>query len=103
MKPNTMRTMITRFSIREQFAQRRSVHVSNHSQQLKQNLTRDKQADLDKNKTEIIELLESEIAKRYYFQKAEYEMAAKHDEDVKVAIKLLNDLPRYNSILGKKQ
>jgi carboxyl-terminal processing protease len=77
--------------------------VQSQYQQLKQNLTRDKQADLDKNKTEIIELLESEIAKRYYFQKAEYEMAAKHDEDVKVAIKLLNDLPRYNSILGKKQ
>ncbi len=71
--------------------------------QLKQNLTRDKQADLEKNKSEIIELLESEIAKRYYFQKAEFEMAAKHDEDVKLAIKLLNDLPRYNSILGKKQ
>lgn len=71
-------------------------------QQLKQNLTRDKQADLDKNKSEIMELLESEIAKRYYFQKAQYEMAAKHDEDVKEAIKLLNDLPRYNAILGKK-
>jgi carboxyl-terminal processing protease len=71
-------------------------------QQLKQNLTRDKQADLDKNKIEIMELLESEIAKRYYFQKAQYEMAAKHDEDVKEAIKLLNDLPRYNAILGKK-
>ncbi len=77
--------------------------VQSQYQQLKQNLTRDKQADLEKNKSEIIELLESEIAKRYYFQKAEFEMAAKHDEDVKLAIKLLNDLPRYNSILGKKQ
>jgi carboxyl-terminal processing protease len=76
--------------------------VQSQYQQLKQNLSRDKQADLDKNKTEIIALLESEIAKRYYFQKAEYEMAAKHDEDVKLAIKLLNDLPRYNAILGKK-
>jgi carboxyl-terminal processing protease len=76
--------------------------VQSQYQQLKQNLSRDKQDDLDKNKTEIIELLESEIAKRYYFQKAQYEMAAKHDEDVKVAIKLLNDLPRYNAILGKK-
>jgi len=77
--------------------------VQSQYQQLKQNLTRDKQADLDKNKTEIIALLESEIAKRYYFQKAEFEMAAMHDEDVKVAIKLLNDLPRYLAILGKKQ
>lgn len=76
--------------------------VQSQYQQLKQNLTRDKQADLDKNKSEIMELLESEIAKRYYFQKAQYEMAAKHDEDVKEAIKLLNDLPRYNAILGKK-
>lgn len=76
--------------------------VQSQYQQLKQNLSRDKQADLDKNKIEIIALLESEIAKRYYFQKAEYEMAAKHDEDVKVAVELLNDLPRYNAILGKK-
>jgi carboxyl-terminal processing protease len=76
--------------------------VQSQYQQLKQNLTRDKQADLEKNKEEIIELLEAEVAKRYYFQRAQYEMAAKHDDDVQEAIKLLNDMPRYKSILGKK-
>lgn len=71
-------------------------------QKLKQNLNHDKLADIEKNKIEIINLLEAEIAKRYYFQKAAYEMAPKHDEDMKEAIKLLNDIPKYKSIIAKK-
>jgi carboxyl-terminal processing protease len=76
--------------------------VKTQYEQLKQNLHRDKQADLDKNKAEIMELLESEIAKRYYFQRAQYEMALKHDDDVKEAIKLFADPARYKSILSKQ-
>ncbi len=71
-------------------------------EQLKQNLGHDKQADLDKNKAEIIELMEAEIAKRYYFQKAQYEMAFKHDDDVQEALKLFADKERYKTILTKK-
>lgn len=76
--------------------------VKGQYEQLKQNLSHDKQADLEKNKAEIIELLEAEIAKRYYFQKAQYEMAFKHDDDVQEALKLFADMNRYKSILGKK-
>jgi carboxyl-terminal processing protease len=70
--------------------------------QLKQNLGHDKQADLDRNKAEIIELLEAEIAERYYFQKAQYEMSFKHDDDVQEALKLFGDMERYKTILTKK-
>lgn len=70
--------------------------------QLKQNLGHDKQADLDRNKAEIMELLEAEIAERYYFQKAQYEMSFKHDDDVQEALKLFGDMGRYRDILTKK-
>lgn len=76
--------------------------VKGQYDQLKQNLGHDKQADLDKNKAEIVELLEAEIAKRYYFQKAQYEMAFKHDDDVQEALRLFADKDRYKSILAKK-
>lgn len=76
--------------------------VKGQYEQLKQNLGHDKQADLDKNKAEILELMEAEIAKRYYFQKAQYEMAFKHDDDVQEALKLFADKDRYKNILTKK-
>lgn len=76
--------------------------VKGQYEQLKQNLSHDKQADLDKNKAEIVELMEAEIAKRYYFQKAQYEMAFKHDDDVQEALKLFADKERYKTILTKK-
>lgn len=72
-------------------------------EQLKSNLRHDKLADLDKNKQEIVNLLEEEIARRYYYQKARFEMAFKNDKDVKEAIALFKDMNRYNELLkGKK-
>lgn len=71
-------------------------------EQLKQNLTYDKMADVEKNKAEIIRLLEAEIAKRYYFQRAQYEMSFRHDEDVQEALKLFADRQRYQAILSGK-
>ncbi|MBW7845324.1 MAG: S41 family peptidase [Bacteroidia bacterium] len=69
---------------------------------LKQNLHHDKLADLEKNKAEIIQLLELEIAKRYYFQRAAYEMAYKNDDDIKESLKLFEDINKYKKILSKK-
>ena len=70
--------------------------------QLKQKLNHDKLADLEKNKAEIIRLLEMEIAKRYYFQRASYEMASRIDEDVQEALKLFNDPTKYKQLLNRK-
>jgi carboxyl-terminal processing protease len=69
---------------------------------LKQNLSHDKQADLDKNKTEIKTLLQQEIARRYYYQKARYEMSLNTDEDIQQAVKLFSESDRYNTILKRK-
>jgi carboxyl-terminal processing protease len=69
---------------------------------LKSNLKHDKQADLEKNKEELKQLLEEEIARRYYYQRARYEASFKHDEDVQEALKLFSDMNRYRTILAKK-
>lgn len=69
---------------------------------LKATLTHDKQADLDKNRSELCELLQEEIARRYYFQKARYESTFSIDEDVQEALKIVKDKKRYAEILNLK-
>lgn len=73
--------------------------VKDQYELLKHNLQHDKQADLEKNKKEIIQLLDEEIARRYYFQKAKYESTFSADEDIQEALKVLNDQSRYTALL----
>jgi carboxyl-terminal processing protease len=73
--------------------------VKSQYELLKTNLTHDKLADLEKNKEEIVDLLDEEIARRYYFQKAHYETSFKNDVDVQEALKLFADMDRYKSLL----
>ncbi|MCO4819973.1 MAG: S41 family peptidase [Bacteroidetes bacterium] len=61
-----------------------------------------KNADLDKHKTEIVELLETEIASRYYYDRAFVETTFDDDSDVQEAITILKDKGRYVSILSGK-
>ena len=44
-------------------------------------------------------LLESEIVARYYFQKGITEASFDQDEDVKMALTVLNDAARYAALL----
>ena len=67
---------------------------------LRSKLAHDKQADVLKNKDEIINLLEDEIAARYYFQMGRVRESLTHDNDLKQAIELLKDAGRYNGILS---
>jgi carboxyl-terminal processing protease len=73
--------------------------IASTYEQLKEKLKHDKESDIEKNKTEIIDLLEEEIARRYYFQKARYEASFAHDEDVQEALKVLNDGGKYQVLL----
>ena len=66
---------------------------------LKTKLMHSKQEDLEKNKDEIKGLLEEEIASRYYYQKGRLEASIKTDNEVKEAVKTLNDNSKYSSIL----
>ncbi len=67
---------------------------------LKSKLAHDKQADVMKNKSEIINLLEDEIASRYYFQKGRVKESLTHDSELDKAIELLNDSGNYYGILS---
>lgn len=60
-----------------------------------------KAAELRKNKALIIDLMESEIVGRYYFEKGKAIHKLRRDKTVREAIGLLNDKNRYKALLLK--
>ncbi len=75
--------------------------ISNEFETLKKQLGHDKQADLEKNKDEILKVLEKEIAVRFYYQKANWEVGFNDDPEITAAISVLNNMARYKSLLSK--
>jgi carboxyl-terminal processing protease len=66
---------------------------------LKTRLTHSKENDLQLHKKEIKYLLEEEIVKHYYLEKGFKEASFKNDAELKTALALFKDMPRYQSIL----
>ena len=58
-----------------------------------------KKKDLLENKREIKDLLQQEIASRYYYQKGRIESTLSDDIELKSATKVLMDAATYTSIL----
>ncbi len=71
-------------------------------EELKKKISHDKKSDIEKAKNEIVELLELEITKRYYYQKASIESTFDDDADIKSALEILHDEARYRSMLKAK-
>lgn len=67
--------------------------------QLKEKMNASKQNDIERFQSEIKEVMEMEIATRYYYQKGKIESTIKHDKELAEAIVLLNDMNRYHAIL----
>lgn len=65
-------------------------------------VTPNKSTDLAKYKEEIIEVLENEIASRYYYQKGRIEVSFKRDPYIQQAVSVLNNSEEYNTILQGK-
>lgn len=65
-------------------------------QKLKHNLSK----DIDHNKEEIKQVLNSDILNYYYYQKGSIEGSLKSDKAVKAASGILKDKKRYNGILN---
>ena len=59
-----------------------------------------KQEELNRYKDRILHEIEQEIVGRYYFQRGKVRKNLVNDPEVKEAIRLLNDRPRYNAILA---
>ena len=69
---------------------------------LKTKITANKKEDLTKYKAEIKDILEEEIASRYYYQRGRLESSLRDDIELKEAVRVLNDKTLYNSILSGK-
>lgn len=67
--------------------------------QLKDKMNASKENDIERFKSEIMEVMEMEIATRYYYQKGKIESTIKHDKELAEAIDLLNDMERYHAII----
>ena len=69
---------------------------------LNEKLKGNKNNDLNKYKSEIMQVLEEEIAARYYYEKARIEMAFDNDADITEALKLFSDIDKYMRLLAGK-
>lgn len=67
---------------------------------LKKKISHDKFKDLEENKEEICELLQEEIASRYYFQKGRIGSSLRNDTHVQKAIEVLSNNELYANILN---
>jgi carboxyl-terminal processing protease len=66
---------------------------------LKNKLQESKKNDLQQNKDEIKQVLENEIASRYYYEKGRYETNFKYDKELAQAVKTMQDKNQLTAIL----
>jgi len=64
------------------------------------NIIAEKKKDIDKNKSEIEEMLKIQIVTRYYHQKGKLEASLVNDPEILEAIKIIGDKQLYTSILN---
>ena len=76
--------------------------VQNELTALGDKLKTDMNVELQKNKTEILGILEAEIIKRYYYQKGVIEYSLKDDLDLSTTLDLLGKPQLFQSILKGK-
>jgi len=61
-----------------------------------------KDLDLDKHKDEIKQQMREEMIQRYYYKQGVIESSFIYDEDIKAAVKILNNEEKYSKILSGK-
>jgi len=66
---------------------------------LKTKMINSKKNDLQQNKAEIKQVLENEIASRYYYEKGRYETNFKYDKELAQSVKIMQDKNQVASIL----
>ena len=73
--------------------------AKNEFKALEDKLKPNLQKDLIRNKKDIKNIINSEIIKRYYYQKGAIQYALKDDKDLQEALRILADRQTYNQIL----
>ncbi|GAB3801239.1 S41 family peptidase [Spirosoma humi] len=76
--------------------------IQDQLKSLKTKMSHSKDADLNTFKPELKALLEQEIAGHYYLQKGLKEASFSTDPEMKAALNLFKDMPRYGTILKGK-
>ena len=66
---------------------------------LKNKLSHDKKQDLLKNKEQVKEMLENEIASRYYYTRGRIAQSMQHDKELDKALSILSQPAEYEGIL----
>lgn len=69
---------------------------------IEQSILKTKQAELSKHKEPIIDMIEKEIAGRYYYQKGKVQIGLRNDPEVQEAIAVLNNSKQYKELLKGK-
>lgn len=68
--------------------------------QLEQQIKEEQLDVIKAHQEEIVDLIEKEIAGRYFYQEGKVRIGLRNDEEVQEAIRLLNDPNRYETILS---
>ena len=76
--------------------------IKDQIETLRKQVSHNKENDLNTFKDDIKEMLEEEIISRYYLQKGIVEASFDDDEDIKAALKVLNNNEEYYRILTTK-
>ena len=76
--------------------------IKNELDAIKKKVAHNKSNDLMRFRKELQELLEAEIASRYYLQKGYIEAGFDDDPDILMAKNVLNDSQKYSNYLKKK-
>ncbi|OAV45797.1 S41 family peptidase [Lewinella sp. 4G2] len=74
-------------------------HVTDQLKAIQAQVDQEQLAAIQQYKQEIINIIEKEIAGRYYYQRGEVQMGLRNDREVKEAIAVLNDPARYAKLL----
>lgn len=70
-----------------------------HIKSISTKIEASKQSDLEKYKSEIKEILEAEIASRYYYQRGRIESTFNDDIEINEALRILNNPSLYSAII----
>ncbi len=70
---------------------------------LRGHLKTDKETALREYRDDIIDLIEKEIASRYFYQEGKIKMGLRNDKEIEEAIAVLQDQKRYSDILAGKE
>jgi carboxyl-terminal processing protease len=74
--------------------------IKEQLKELKNKVQHNKEQDLMKFKNEIQEVLQQEIASRYYFYRGALEASFQYDNDLKVAMETIADSEKYKKLLS---